>query len=195
MASPDKKPVQSTLDTNLSYRISILHSLLGKLTTGIYASRGLTSHQWKVLSILYNWPPMPAVRITNLVTLDKAAISRGVAGLLTLKLAHRYLDDGGMIFIALTDLGRSTYRSMALEMARLQRDLFAGVGVAKQKSFFGVLDEIEHALRDAASASVADQGRAARARNGRKAAASAKRSRAKPKARASAKSGLGLNSN
>src|SRR5262245_24675123 len=105
MASRDKNPVQSTLDSNLSYRISILHSLLGKLTTGIYASRGLTTHQWKVLSILYNWPPMPAVRITTLVTLDKAAISRGVAGLLSLKFAHRYLDDAsGMIFIALTDL-------------------------------------------------------------------------------------------
>src|SRR3954462_14938155 len=122
MTSPDADPVHSTLDTNLSYRISILHSLLGKLTTRIYASRGLTSHQWKVLSILYNWPPMPAVRITNLVTLDKAAISRGIAGLLNKKHAHRYLDDAsGMIFVALTDLGRSTYRAMALEMAHLQR--------------------------------------------------------------------------
>jgi DNA-binding MarR family transcriptional regulator len=195
MASPDKKPVQSSLGTNLSYRISILHSLLGKLTTGIYASRGLTSHQWKVLSILYYWPPMPAVRIINLVTLDKAAISRGVAGLLNLKLAHRYLDnDSGMIFIALTDLGRTTYRSMAAEMAHLQRDVFANLGVSKQKLFFSILDEIEHALRVATGAEVVEQARG-RGRNGRKTLPPAKKSGAKPKPRASAKSNLSLNSN
>ena len=150
MAAPDGKPVQSTLDTNLSYRISILHSLLSKLTTGIYASRGLTSHQWKVLSILYNWPPMPAVRITNMVTLDKAAISRGVSGLLKLKLARRYLDgESGMIFIALTESGRAKYRSMASEMAHLQRDLFAKVRNTEKNAFFAVLNKIEHSLRTA----------------------------------------------
>jgi DNA-binding MarR family transcriptional regulator len=182
MAAPDKKPVQSMLNTNLSYRISILHSLLGKLTTGIYASRGLTSHQWKVLSILYNWPPMPAVRITSLVTLDKAAISRGVAGLLKQKLAHRYLDDAsGMIFVALTDRGRSTYRAMALEMAHLQRDLFGGVGAAKQKAFFAILGEIEHALREAAAGNVGDQASVRRGRKGRKATMTAKQPRSKLK--------------
>src|SRR5262249_49687342 len=104
MTLPGETPGQSTLDTNLSYRLSILHSLLGKLTTGIYTSRGLTTHQWKVMSILYNWPPMPAVRITGLVTLDKAAISRGVAGLLKLKLARRYLEgESKMILVTLTE--------------------------------------------------------------------------------------------
>jgi DNA-binding MarR family transcriptional regulator len=150
MASPGRKSVRSTLDTNLSYRISILHSLLARLSTGIYASRGLTSHQWKVLSILYNWPPMPAVRITDLVTLDKAAISRGVSGLLALKLARRYLDEeSGRIFVTLTDAGRTMYRSMAAEMADLQRKLFAKVREPERNLLFAVIDKIEHALRAA----------------------------------------------
>jgi DNA-binding MarR family transcriptional regulator len=170
MTSADEDPVQSTLDTNLSYRISILHSLLGKLTTRIYASRGLTSHQWKVLSILYNWPPMPAVRITNLVTLDKAAISRGVSGLLRLKFARRYLDNAsGMIFIALTDAGRTTYRSMALEMENLQRDVFVNVPDTKQKSFFETVKKLEHALRVTTGADALDpvRGRSRAARQSR----------------------------
>jgi DNA-binding MarR family transcriptional regulator len=167
MTSPDEDPVHSTLDTNLSYRISILHSLLGKLTTRIYASRGLTSHQWKVLSILYNWPPMPAVRITTLVTLDKAAISRGVSGLLRLKFARRYLDNtSGMIFIALTDAGRASYRAMATEMGNLQRELFADVPDARQKQFFETVRELEQGLRAATGAKAADsaRGRARKAR-------------------------------
>jgi DNA-binding MarR family transcriptional regulator len=165
MTAPDD-PVQSTLDTNLSYRISILHSLLGKLTTRIYAARGLTSHQWKVLSILYNWPPMPAVRITNLVTLDKAAISRGVSGLLRLKFARRYLDNAsGMIFIALTDSGRATYRAMAAEMGNLQRELFVNVTDSKQKVFFETVRDIEHQLRAASGVTPLDavRGRARKA--------------------------------
>jgi len=158
--TPPDDPVQSTLDTNLSYRISILHSLLGKLTTRIYVARGLTSHQWKVLSIVYNWPPMPAVRITNLVTLDKAAISRGVSGLLRLKLARRYLDNAsGMIFIALTDAGRATYRAMAAEMGNLQRELFVNVPDSKQKLFFETVRELEHKLRAATGVTPLDAGR------------------------------------
>lgn len=185
MASPEKKPVQSTLDTNLSYRVSILNSLLGKLTTEIYASRRLTSHQWKVLSILYNWPPMPAVRITNMVTLDKAAISRGVSGLLDLKLARRYLDnESGMIFIALTELGRAMYRSMASEMADLQRKVFDKVRDAEQNSFFMTLDKIEHALRAATGVGTLDDV-SARSRNGRnnKPAIARKKPAAKAKTR------------
>jgi DNA-binding MarR family transcriptional regulator len=168
MASPGRKPVQSTLDSNLSYRISILHSLLGRLTTGIHASRGLTSHQWKVLSILYNWPPMPAVRITNLVTLDKAAISRGIAGLLALKLARRYLDEeSGMILVALTDPGRAMYRAMAAEMADLQRRLFAKVREPERHSLFSTLDKVELALRAATDKASAPSSRGAKATGSR----------------------------
>jgi len=184
MTAPDE-PVQSTLDTNLSYRISILHSLLGKLTTRIYAARGLTSHQWKVLSILYNWPPMPAVRITTLVTLDKAAISRGISGLLRLKLARRYLDNAsGMIFIAMIDAGRATYRAMAAEMGNLQRELFVNVPDARQKLFFETVRELEHKLRAATGVAPLDavRGRARKAREGRAPAAtktSARKARVK----------------
>jgi DNA-binding MarR family transcriptional regulator len=184
--TPPDAPVQSTLDTNLSYRISILHSLLGKLTTRIYAARGLTSHQWKVLSILYNWPPMPAVRITNLVTLDKAAISRGVSGLLRLKLARRYLDNAsGMIFIALTDAGRATYRAMAAEMSHLQRELFVNVPDSKQKLFFETVRDIEHRLRAATGVTPLDavRGRARKVRAGR-ATSAAKSPARKAKVRA-----------
>jgi DNA-binding MarR family transcriptional regulator len=184
MASRNQKPIPSTLGTNLSYRISILHSLLGKLTTGIYASRGLTSHQWKVLSILYNWPPMPAVRITNMVTLDKAAISRGVSGLLELKLARRYLDgESGMAFIALTESGRTMYHSMASEMARLQRDLFVEVSHAEQNSFFAALNKVEHALRDTIGVDALDHSDAQpRGARSKKRSIAAKKSASKAKA-------------
>jgi len=158
MTSADQQAIQASFGQNLSYLVSITHSLLGKFTSGIYASRGLTTHQWKVMSILYYWPPLPAVRITSLCTLDKAAISRGVAGLLKLKLASRHLDDeSGMICIALTQSGRAMYAEMAAEMAQLQKRLLATVGESERSEFFATLAKIEQALRAASCSNASRQ--------------------------------------
>src|SRR3546814_6312609 len=59
-------------------RLSMLNFLMVKATARIYTSKNLNAHQWKVLSVLYAHPPMPASDILKWVTLDKAAISRAV---------------------------------------------------------------------------------------------------------------------
>ena len=135
---------------NLSYRISIIHSLLGRRTTGIYASRRLTSHQWKVLSILYTWPPMHAARIVDLVTLDKASISRAITGLIKRGLATRKLRPAtGAICVVLTPAGTKMYRAMELELDEIQRETFEALEEREQTAFFAIIDEIEAALRSA----------------------------------------------
>jgi DNA-binding MarR family transcriptional regulator len=167
MTSADERALQASFGQNLSYLVSITHSFLGKLTAGIYASRGLTTHQWKVMSILYYWPPLPAVRMTSLCTLDKAAISRGVAGLLKLKLARRYLDDEtGAICITLTDSGRTMYAAIAAEMSQLQKRLLANVSESERDAFFTTLAKIGGSLRAASHRCTPDQaGRTPRSRS------------------------------
>jgi DNA-binding MarR family transcriptional regulator len=138
---------------NLSYRISIIHSLLGQRTTGIYASRRLTSHQWKVLSVLYTWPPMHAARIVDLVTLDKASISRAIKGLIKRGLATRKSQlEGGMISVVLTPAGTKMYRAMEHELDEIQREVLKTLKVRQQATFFDIFDEIEAALRSARKA-------------------------------------------
>ncbi len=133
---------------NLSYRISIIHSLLGRWTTGIYASRRLTSHQWKVLSILYTWPPMHAARIVELVTLDKASISRAITGLIKRGLATRKLRPTSReIIVILTPAGTKMYRAMEQELDEIQRKAFRTLTQRQQRAFFYIVDEIEAALR------------------------------------------------
>lgn len=135
---------------NLSYRISIIHSLLGRRTTGIYAFRRLTSHQWKVLSVLYTWPPMPAARIVELVTLDKASISRAITGLIKRGLATRKLRPAnGAISVVPTPAGTKMYRAMEQELDEIQREAFKTLKEREQKVFFDIIDEIEAALRSA----------------------------------------------
>jgi DNA-binding MarR family transcriptional regulator len=139
------------LELNFSYRISILHALIGRQTTGIYMSRGLTSHQWKVLSVLYRRPPISASRITELVTLDKAAISRAVIGLLELGFIDRTLDPmSGSIFVILKDSGRDLYVEMMHEMQAIQTKIFAGLSAKAQRDLFASLDQVEQSLRNAA---------------------------------------------
>lgn len=133
---------------NLSYRISIIHSLLGRRTTSIYASRRLTSHQWKVLSILYTWPPMHAAQIVDLVTLDKASISRAITGLIKRGLATRKLRPAsGATCVLLTPTGTKMYQAMEQELERIQRVAFRTLRPRQQTSFFDIMDEIEAALR------------------------------------------------
>jgi DNA-binding MarR family transcriptional regulator len=135
---------------NLSYRISIIHSLLGRRTTDIYASRRLTSHQWKVLSILYTWPPMHAARIVDLVTLDKASISRAIKGLIRRGLAVRKLRPStGAICVVPTPAGTKMYRAMEQELDEIQREAFRPLKEGEQTAFFAIIDEVEAALRSA----------------------------------------------
>jgi DNA-binding MarR family transcriptional regulator len=133
---------------NLSYRISIIHSLLGRWTTGIYASRRLTSHQWKVLSVLYTWPPMHAARIVEVVTLDKASISRAITGLIKRGLATRKTRPAsGAISVVLTPAGTKMYQAMEQELNEIQNEAFGTLRRREQTAFFDVMDRIEYALR------------------------------------------------
>src|SRR4051794_16385906 len=77
-AAAKAKASPLALEANLSYRLSILNFLMGKATQRIYTAEGLSSHEWKVLSVLHRFAPMPAFEIAKWVTLDKAAISRAV---------------------------------------------------------------------------------------------------------------------
>lgn len=142
--SSDGRPMRQ----NLSYRISIIHSLLGRRTTEIYASRRLTSHQWKVLSVLYTWPPTHAARIVELVTLDKASISRAIAGLIKRGLATRKTEPAsGAISVVPTPAGTRMYRAMEQELDEIQREAFRTLTQREQTAFFDIIDQIEAALR------------------------------------------------
>lgn len=139
------------LERNLSYNLSLLTFLMGKASYAIYNSRGLTSGQWKVLSVLAAFGPMAAVGIGRRVTLDKAAISRAVRQLRELGLAD-YRDrpeDGRSVEVHVTPKGRRTYAAMNREMMELQRRVFAGVGRESERAFFATAEKLLANLREA----------------------------------------------
>jgi DNA-binding MarR family transcriptional regulator len=132
----------------LSYRLSVLHALLTRKLSSISSSRSLNTHQWKVLSVLYFWPPITAVGISGVVVLDKAAISRAIGSLVRLKLAERRHDpkDNNTV-IVITPTGRKLYGKIQEDIESIQRNIFQGLSAAKEKQLFEILDHIEQSLR------------------------------------------------
>ena len=147
--TPQPRRPAVRLENNLSYKLSILNFLMVKATARIYTSKNLNAHQWKVLSVLYAHPPMPASDIQKWVTLDKAAISRAGQQLQRLELIERKLhpSDGRAVNISLSERGRQMYARMAEDMSRLQTELLAGFGDKKTQLLFESLGEIEQRLR------------------------------------------------
>jgi DNA-binding MarR family transcriptional regulator len=145
---PDGPPALD-LESNLAYRISMLNFLLGKATARVYGEEGLSSHQWKVLSVLNAYAPMPARAIEKWVTLDKAAISRTVRELLNRGLVERKLNsvDARTIEISLSQPGQALYSRVATQLAALQSHLFENVTKTEQRSIFSALDKVETKLR------------------------------------------------
>jgi DNA-binding MarR family transcriptional regulator len=143
------KSAALALEANLSYRLSILTFLMGKATQRIYTAEDLTSHQWKVLSVLHRFAPMPAFEIAKWVTLDKAAISRAVRQLRDRGLADRKLqgDDARTVDVLLTAKGARVYERMTQQTAELQKRLLAGTGAEETAQFFRLFEEIEARLR------------------------------------------------
>jgi DNA-binding MarR family transcriptional regulator len=143
------KAATLALEANLSYRLSILNFLMGKATQRIYTAEDLTSHQWKVLSVLHRFAPMPAFEIAKWVTLDKAAISRAVRQLRDRGLADRKLqrDDARTVDVLLTPKGARVYERMTQQTADLQKRLIAGTSAEETAKFFRLFGEIEARLR------------------------------------------------
>ncbi|MDX3905625.1 MAG: MarR family winged helix-turn-helix transcriptional regulator [Pigmentiphaga sp.] len=157
-ASPSKGESQSewgedlpglAFENNLSYRLSILGSLLGRATAEIYMAEEFTLHQWKVMSVICRYAPIPASEIMRWVTLDKAAVSRAVRKLQTRGLIERRLSDGDarVTHILPTRKGRDMNDRVASRIAKLQGELLASVDDAKVRAMFEAFDRIEAVLR------------------------------------------------
>jgi DNA-binding MarR family transcriptional regulator len=142
-----------SLDRNLSYNLSLLTFFMGKASSEIYGSRGLTNGQWKVLSVLVAFGPMAPVDIGRHVTLDKAAISRAVRQLHDLGLTEYRdrEDDGRSVEVLVTMKGRRTYAAMNEEMVELQRRAFTGVGREAEQGFFRVAEALLANFREMAA--------------------------------------------
>jgi DNA-binding MarR family transcriptional regulator len=140
-----------SLDEVLTYRISMLELLLSRAVGTVYSDQfGLNTHEWRVLAAVAVWGPIEAVQVSRWATVDKAAVSRAVRGLLDKALLERSLHarDGRKITLELTPAGRRTVKAVVQRIGTIQERLFKGYGRRQLREFFSMLRTIETRLRD-----------------------------------------------
>jgi DNA-binding MarR family transcriptional regulator len=144
------KQPESAFESNLSYRLSILNALLGKATAEIYNAEQLTTHQWKVMSVICNFAPIPASEVMRWVTLDKSAISRAVRKLHTQGLIERKLSDSDarISHIMPTRKGRDMNKRLVEKIATLQTGLLSSITDTRVRAMFEAFDQLEGQLRE-----------------------------------------------
>jgi DNA-binding MarR family transcriptional regulator len=140
-----------SLDEILTYRISMLELLLSRAVGAVYSDHfGLNTHEWRVLAAVSVWGPIEAIQVSRWATVDKAAVSRAVRGLLDKDLIERSLHDrdGRKIMLELTAAGRRTVKAVVQRIGALQERLLKGYDRQKVQAFFVMLRTIESRLRE-----------------------------------------------
>ncbi len=140
----------SAFERNLSYRLSMLHFLLGRATFEIHDAEGLTTHQWKVMSVICQFAPIPATSMQAWLTLDKSAISRAVRSLVERGLVERLMhgSDGRAVDLVPTRAGMAVNARIMRHITSLQKSLFASVPASDIDALFRTIDHLERELRE-----------------------------------------------
>src|SRR6185369_1029888 len=104
------------------YRITVLATLVRRALAEIYRDApGLTEPEWKVMTALAHYGPLPSGDIGLYVTLDRVAVSRALARLMRLGLATRTRNaaDQRTFMVELTAQAERAYDRMAADAMAL----------------------------------------------------------------------------
>jgi DNA-binding MarR family transcriptional regulator len=138
------------LPNYIPYRITALAALVRRALADIYrGDPGLSEPEWKVMTTLAHYGPLPSADIGRYVTLDRVAVSRALARLMKLRLATRIRNaaDRRMFVVDLTARATRLYDRMAGDAQAIERRMLASLGLADKRRLLAVLDAIEASLR------------------------------------------------
>jgi DNA-binding MarR family transcriptional regulator len=112
------------LDKFLPYRLSVLsNTVSGAIATAYFLNFGLSIPEWRVMAVLAANPGLSAAEVTARTAMDKVAVSRAVAALLSAGRLRRTMvaADRRRTHLELTPAGVRVYAQvvpMALEYER-----------------------------------------------------------------------------
>jgi DNA-binding MarR family transcriptional regulator len=132
------------LERMLTYRISMLYSLLYTGTTRQLTEHGLVTREWRVLALLGRHQSVSARDLVARSPMDKASVSRAVASLSTRRLivSRSDPDDRRVQRLSLTPAGRKLYARIAPFSLERQRALLDALPPAERVAIFGTLDKL-----------------------------------------------------
>jgi DNA-binding MarR family transcriptional regulator len=118
------------LDAFLPYRLSVVSNLVSRLFARRYAEEfGLSIAEWRVMAVVGADGTANAAAVRARTGMDKAKVSRAVAGLLARRLMKRVAHRGDRRVdpLALTVAGQRVFDAIVPRARALEADLAAGL--------------------------------------------------------------------
>jgi DNA-binding MarR family transcriptional regulator len=135
------------------YRVTTLAALIRRALAEIYRDDpGLNEPEWKVLTTLAHFGPLPSGDISHYVTLDRVAVSRALARLIDLGLASRSENtaDQRMFTVDLTDQAARVYDRMAAHALEVEAPILTALEPEEVRELLRLLDKVEACFRSPA---------------------------------------------
>jgi DNA-binding MarR family transcriptional regulator len=142
--SPKRDWFSGRVSNVLFYKVALLNARFSRIIALEAGKGGLTLLQFKVLSAIGSFAPVPAAKICEFLTIDQAVISRTVRQLLDLGLITRTLSakDGRMVELDLSTTGKDAYGRIAAEIDAHQKRVLAPFDEHQQKALFAMIDTL-----------------------------------------------------
>lgn len=154
MASAKRKPTPAellVLEDFLPYRLSVLSNRVSRAIAARYAKTfDLTVPEWRIIAVLGRRPGLTAKEIAEATEMDKVAVSRAVARLVSAKRLQARADtrDARRQMLSLTALGESVHARVAPIALAAEERLLRALDARERRELDALLDR----LLDAASA-------------------------------------------
>jgi len=158
MASAKRKPSpQKTgadllvLEDFLPYRLSILSNRVSRAIAARYAKTfDLTIPEWRIIAVLGRKPGLTAKEIAEATEMDKVAVSRAVARLVTAKRvqARADADDARRQILALTSQGESVHARIAPIALAAEEKLLRTLNERERRDLDALLDRLLAATKE-----------------------------------------------
>lgn len=154
MASAKRKPTPAdllVLEDFLPYRLSILSNRVSRAIAARYAKTfDLTIPEWRIIAVLGRRPGLTAKEIAEATEMDKVAVSRAVARLVSAKRIQTRADveDARRQILQLTAQGESVHARIAPIALATEEKLLRALDARERRELDALLDRLLVAARD-----------------------------------------------
>ena len=142
-ALPAHAPLE--LEHFLPYRLSILSNTVSQSIATEYQDRfELSMTEWRVMTILARFPEISARQVVDKSAMDKVAVSRAVARLVTAGRVDRGIHDGDKrrSVLQLSEAGWAIHDEVAPLARAHERELLARLDEGEQAQLNSILDKL-----------------------------------------------------
>ncbi|WP_135211708.1 MarR family winged helix-turn-helix transcriptional regulator [Vitreimonas flagellata] len=153
MASAKRKPSPAellVLEDFLPYRLSILSNRVSRAIAARYAETfDLSIPEWRVIAVLGRTPNLTAKEIAEATEMDKVAVSRAVARLVSSKRvqARADRDDARRQILSLTAQGENVHARIAPIALASEEKLLSALSTKERAHLDALLDRLLVAAR------------------------------------------------